>query len=88
MALNGSQPQPQEASALSFKALVCLQRRGATSAAYLGQKELLDRPERNTDVVFEHKGRLEIGRIDMLAPEDWEKRGIAPTINVIQSSST
>ena len=77
----------QDITALSFKAVVYLQRPGATTAADLGQKELLDRPERNADVVFEHKGRLEIGRIDMLAPEDWDKRGIAPTINVIQSSS-
>ena len=70
---------------MSFKALVYLQRAGASSAAYIGQKELLERPERNAHIVFEHQGRMETGRIDMLAPDDWEARGISPTINVIQS---
>jgi hypothetical protein len=70
--------------AMAFKALVYLQRPGATSAAYIGQKQLLVRPEKNAHIVFEHEGRMETGRIDMFAPDDWEARGISPTINVIQ----
>jgi hypothetical protein len=70
-------------SRLTFRARVYLQRVGARSGSYLGEKQLRQRPARNAHVTFSHDGRLETGRVELIAPDDWEKDGLVPTVLVI-----
>jgi hypothetical protein len=72
---------------MSFRARIYLQRPFEKTASYIGEKELNDRPAMNAEVAFEHQGKTESGRIEVLQPEDWDLRGTVPLVTVVQSPS-
>lgn len=70
---------------MGCKARVYLQRPSEKVATYLGGLDVDPRPVRNGHVKFTYNGVIEVGRVDLIAPDDWERTGTIPTIHVIQS---
>lgn len=69
---------------MPYRAKVYLQRLGDEGARWCGVKELEGFPERRRKVSFEHKGRIERGHIELIAPDRWERDGRTPTILVVE----
>ena len=70
---------------MAFRAHVYLQRRGESSATYIGEIDVESRPVRNGRATFTYAGKVETGHIDAVDPPDWDKTGAIPTIHVAQS---
>jgi hypothetical protein len=70
---------------MAFRARVYLQRRGESSATYIGEIDLESRPVSNGRATFTHAGKVEKGHIDAVDPPNWDKTGAIPTIRVVQS---
>ena len=71
---------------MAFRALIYLQCPSETTASYIGEKELSDRPVRNAEIAFEHRGETVTGRVEVILPEDWFSRGAVPMVTVVQNA--
>jgi hypothetical protein len=69
---------------MTYRAKVYLQRLGDNGARWCGVKEIKELPAREVQVAFKHKGKVETGHIELIAPDQWEQEGRTPTILVVQ----
>jgi hypothetical protein len=72
------------------QAIVYLRRASQKSATNLGEIDVGPLPagsplKRGSHIKFVHEGRTDLGRVDMIAPDDWDHTGVTPTIHVVQS---
>jgi hypothetical protein len=70
---------------MSYRARVYLQRPSEKAGTYLGEIDVDPRPVEHGDIRFMHRGKIEVGRIDWIAPDDWEKGAAVPTIYVVHT---
>jgi hypothetical protein len=73
---------------MTYRARIYLQRLGDDGACWCGVKRIKELPARQTKVSFEHKGKIERGHIELIAPDLWEREGRIPTILVVQESDS
>ena len=71
---------------MSYRARVYLQRPSETAATYIGPMDVDPRPVKGRQVRFTHDGKMEIGQVDQVVPENWESLGVVPTIHVVQGA--
>jgi len=69
---------------MAYRAKVYLQRAGDDGARWCGVKEIAVFPARHAQVAFQHKGKVERGHIELIAPDRWEREGRTPTILVVE----
>jgi len=69
---------------MTYRANIYLQRPGSFRGQPCGEKDIATYPSRAARISFEHRGKLETGHIELIAPEDWEKIGTTPTVLVVQ----
>jgi len=72
---------------MSYRARVYLQRSSETAATYIGPMDVDPRPVKGSQVRFTHEGKIEIGQVDQVVPENWASLGVVPTIHVVQGVS-
>jgi hypothetical protein len=70
---------------LAYKVRIYLKRPENGTTWYIGEKELREHPIKGQRVTFEHRGKVETGVVDLIAPENWEGRALIPTLTVIQN---
>ena len=56
------------------------------AATYIGPMDVDQRPVKGRQVRFTHGGKIEIGLVEQIVPDDWESLGVVPTIHVVQSA--
>jgi hypothetical protein len=71
---------------MSYRARVYLERTSEKAATYIGPMDVELRPVRGRQVRFTHDGKIEIGQVDQVVPENWESLGVVPTIHVVQGA--
>jgi hypothetical protein len=69
---------------MTYRARVYLQRRSEMTATYFGPMDVDPRPVKGHQVRFTHDGKIEIGLVDQIVPDDWGSLGVVPTIHVVQ----
>jgi hypothetical protein len=69
---------------MSHQARVYLQRPLEKTTTYIGLTDVDPRPVRGHQIRFMHDGKLEIGLVDQVAPDKWERLGVVPTIHIVQ----
>jgi hypothetical protein len=77
-----------EGHAMPYQAIVYLRRASQKSATNLGEIGVEPLPagsplKQGSHIKFVHEGRTELGRVDMIAPDDWDHTGVTPTIRVV-----
>jgi hypothetical protein len=70
---------------LPYKARIYVRRPEERAARYIGEKELRERPIKDGRVTFAHQGKMETAVVELIAPDDWEKRDLTPTVTVVQT---
>lgn len=71
---------------MNYRARVYLQRPSKTTVTYIGQIDVDPRPARGHRVRFTHDGKIEMGLVEQVLPDEWESLGVVPTIHVVQSA--
>jgi hypothetical protein len=46
-----------------------------------------ERPIRDGRITFAYQGKMETGVVELIAPDDWEKRDLTPTVTIVRSPS-
>jgi hypothetical protein len=67
---------------MAYRAKVRFKASAWPEQKYIGVKALTQKPVKNGRVQFEHEGKLLLGRIVVIVPENWEARGDMPLIDV------
>jgi hypothetical protein len=67
---------------MAYRAKVRFKASAWPEQKYIGVKTLTQKPTRNGRVQFEHEGKMLLGRIVVIVPENWEARGDMPLIDV------
>ena len=69
---------------MAYRTLVYIHRFPDGEPEYLGEVEFDLRPVVGSSVSFSHKGKRETGQIEMIAPPNWESRGVVPAVHIAQ----
>ncbi len=75
---------------MSYRAIVYLQHASPKIAKRIGEIDVEPLPpeaplKQDCHIKFMNEGRTELGRVSTIAPDDWYKTGVTPTIHVVQS---
>jgi hypothetical protein len=71
---------------MTYKARIYLRLAQAeTRYHYIGEIELDRRPVEKGQIPFKRQGRVQLGRIEIVSPPDWDRSGVIPVLHVVLS---
>jgi hypothetical protein len=71
-------------SPMPFRARIYLRLAPAeTRYHYIGEIDLDRRPVENGQIQVKHQGKVQLARVEIVSPLDWEMRGVIPVLQVV-----
>jgi hypothetical protein len=71
-------------SPMTYRARIYLRLAYAeTRYHYIGEINLDRRPVEKGQIPFKRQGKTQLGRIEIVSPLDWDKRGVIPVLHVV-----